>query len=52
MKQYHHAMPVILEDKDLQKAWLLEGGMDILRNFECSLTGERLSDKIENVYTT
>lgn len=50
MKQYHHAMPVVLENKDLQKAWLLEGGMDILRNFECGLEGHRLPDKIEKVY--
>ena len=50
MKQYHHAMPVVLEDKDLQKAWLLEGGMDVLRSFECRLTGTPLTDKIEIVY--
>jgi putative SOS response-associated peptidase YedK len=50
MKQYHRAMPVVLEDKDLQKAWLLEGGMDILRGFDCDLYGERLPDKIEAVY--
>lgn len=50
MKQYHHAMPVVLEDKDLQKAWLLEGGMDLLRNFDCNLYGERLHDKIEAAY--
>ena len=50
MKQYHHAMPVVLEDKDLQKAWLLEGGMDILRGFECDLHGERLADKLEVLY--
>jgi putative SOS response-associated peptidase YedK len=50
MSQYHRAMPVILEGKDLQKLWLIEGGMDILRNFECELTAERLPDKIEKVY--
>ena len=50
MRAYHHAMPVILEDVDQQKAWLLEGGMDILRNFGCSLTGERLNDKLEKIY--
>jgi hypothetical protein len=43
-------MPVVLEDKDLQKAWLLEGGMDVLRSFECRLTGTPLTDKIEIVY--
>jgi len=51
MKQYHHAMPVVLEDKDLQKAWLLEGGMDLLRKAQCNLYGERLADKIEVVYS-
>jgi putative SOS response-associated peptidase YedK len=50
MKQYHHAMPAILEGKDLQKAWLLEGGIDLLRDAQCSLYGERLADKIEAVY--
>ena len=50
MKQYHHAMPVVLEGKDLQKTWLLEGGMDLLRDVQCNLYGERLSDKIEVVY--
>ncbi|MBK6750472.1 MAG: SOS response-associated peptidase [Acidobacteria bacterium] len=50
MTQYHRAMPVILEDKELQKLWLLEGGMDILRGFQCGLTAEPLPDKIENVY--
>ena len=51
MTTYHRAMPVILEHKDLQKLWLLEGGMDVLRNFECALTAEPLADKIENVYS-
>ena len=50
MTQYHRAMPVVLEDKELQKLWLLEGGMDILRKFQCDLTAEPLPDKIENVY--
>ena len=50
MKQYHRAMPVVLESKDLQKLWLLEGGMDVLRDFECRLAGEQLPDKIEVVY--
>ncbi|HQY67923.1 MAG TPA: SOS response-associated peptidase [Pyrinomonadaceae bacterium] len=50
MSAYHRAMPVILESKDIQKLWLLEGGMDILRGFECHLTGKPLTDKIENVY--
>ncbi|MBK9768559.1 MAG: SOS response-associated peptidase family protein [Chloracidobacterium sp.] len=50
MSAYHRAMPVILESKDIQKLWLLEGGMDILRGFECHLTGKPLADKIENVY--
>ena len=50
MTQYHRAMPVVLEDKELQKLWLLEGGMDILRKFRCDLTAEPLPDKIENVY--
>lgn len=50
MKQYHRAMPVVLESKDLQKLWLLEGGMNVLRDFECTLTAERLPDKIEQVY--
>jgi putative SOS response-associated peptidase YedK len=52
MKQYHHAMAVVLEDKDLQKTWLLEGGMDLLRDVQCNLYGEHLSDKIEAVYST
>jgi len=51
MSQYHRAMPVVLEGKDLQKLWLLDGGMDVLRNFECSLTAEQLGDKIEKVYS-
>lgn len=50
MSAYHRAMPVILEAKELQKLWLLEGGMEVLRGFECHLTGERLTDKIEKVY--
>ena len=50
MKQYHHAMPVVLEGKDLQKTWLLEGGMELLRDVQCNLYGERLNDKIEVVY--
>ncbi len=50
MTQYHRAMPVVLEDKELQKLWLIEGGMDILRGFNCNLTAEPLTDKIENVY--
>ena len=50
MTQYHRAMPVVLEEKELQKLWLLEGGMDILRKFQCDLTAEPLPDKIENVY--
>ena len=50
MTQYHRAMPVVLEEKELQKLWLLEGGMDILRGFQCGLTAEPLPDKIENVY--
>ncbi|MBX7054777.1 MAG: SOS response-associated peptidase [Pyrinomonadaceae bacterium] len=50
MSAYHRAMPVILEAKELQKLWLLEGGMEVLRGFECHLTGERLADKIEKVY--
>jgi len=50
MTQYHRAMPVVLEDKELQKLWLLEGGMDILRGFACDLTAEPLPDKIEKVY--
>ena len=50
MSQYHRAMPVILEHKDLQKLWLTEGGMDILHNFTCDLTGKVLPDKIEQVY--
>ena len=44
------AMPVILENKDLQKLWLLDGGMDILRNFNCALDAKQLPDKIETVY--
>lgn len=50
MTQYHRAMPVILEQKDLQKLWLIEGGMDVLRDFTCDLSAEPLADKIENVY--
>ena len=50
MKPIHNAMPVVLEGVDLQKLWLLEGGMGLLRESECSLTGERLSDRIETVY--
>lgn len=50
MKPIHNAMPVVLEGVDLQKLWLLEGGMGLLRDSECSLTGERLSDRIETVY--
>ncbi|MGB7070439.1 MAG: SOS response-associated peptidase family protein [Pyrinomonadaceae bacterium] len=50
MQQYHRAMPVVLEHVDLQKAWLFEGGMGILRNFECDLIGERLPDKLEKLY--
>jgi putative SOS response-associated peptidase YedK len=50
MKQYHHAMPVVLEGKDLQKTWLLEGGMDLIRDVQCNLYGERLNDKIEVIY--
>jgi len=52
MKQYHQAMPVVLEDKDLQKTWLLEGGMEMLRDVQCNLYGEQLSDKIEAIYST
>lgn len=51
MSRYHRAMPVVLEGKDLQKLWLLEGGMDVLRNFDCSLSAEQLPDKIERVYS-
>jgi putative SOS response-associated peptidase YedK len=50
MKPIHDKMPVVLESVDLQKLWLLEGGMDLLRNFECRLTGERLGNRIETVY--
>jgi putative SOS response-associated peptidase YedK len=50
MNPIHDKMPVVLESVDLQKLWLLEGGMDLLRNFECRLTGERLGNKIEAVY--
>ena len=50
MKPYHYAMPIVLESKDMQKAWLLEGGMDLLRDFQCDLYGEPLADKIEKVY--
>jgi putative SOS response-associated peptidase YedK len=52
MKQYHHAMPVVLENKDLQKTWLLEGGKEMLRDVQCNLYGEHLSDKIEAIYST
>lgn len=50
MKEYHRAMPVVLESKDMQKLWLVEGSMDILRGFECELSGERLPDKIDALY--
>jgi putative SOS response-associated peptidase YedK len=50
MTSIHDKMPVILESVDLQKLWLLEGGMELLRNFQCDLSGDRLSDKIEVVY--
>ena len=50
MKPIHNAMPVVLEDIDLQKLWLLEGGMNVLRDAECNLTGTKLCDRIEAVY--
>jgi putative SOS response-associated peptidase YedK len=52
MSQFHRAMPAILESKDIQKLWLLEGGMDALSNFQCELTGVQLTDKIEKIYET
>lgn len=50
MTKYHRAMPVILESKDLQKLWLLEGGMEVLRKFECNLSAEPVADKLEAIY--
>lgn len=50
MTKYHRAMPVILESKDLQKLWLLEGGMEVLRKFECDLSAEPVADKLEAIY--
>jgi hypothetical protein len=50
MAPIHDKMPVILESIDLQKLWLLEGGMELLRNFKCDLDGIRLGDKIETLY--
>ena len=50
MKPVHNAMPVVLEDVDMQKLWLLEGGMNVFREAECHLTGTKLGDRIEAVY--
>lgn len=50
MSAYHRAMPVVLDGKDIQKAWLLEGGMDLLRGFTCDLAAEQLGEKLEVLY--
>ncbi len=50
MSHFHRAMPVVLDGKDIQKAWLLDGGMDLLRGFKCDLASEQLDEKLEVLF--
>lgn len=51
MKPLHpKAMPVILDNPDAQKLWLLEGDRDLLVPYKGDMEYEKLSDTLENIY--
>lgn len=44
------AMPVILDDVDEQKLWLMEGDRELLTQYKGEMIAEELSDTLENLY--
>jgi putative SOS response-associated peptidase YedK len=51
MRPIHEkAMPVVLDDPDVQKLWLLEGDRDLLVPYRGVMESERLPRKIEELY--
>ena len=51
MKPIHpQAMPVILDNPDLQKLWLIEGDRDLLVPYDGMLVADQMPDTLEHIY--
>jgi len=45
-----NAMPVILDNQDAQKLWLMEGDRDLLTQYGGEMTSEKLTSPLEVLY--